>query len=101
MQYLRGVGRLPKIAACLAALVYTTAMSGAFVAGLDAGLVYNEFPLMGGQGIVVLQANTHRCADSNYCQLFLRVHGIFEHEINRGAEMAELRAEQPCRDGSL
>jgi len=31
------------------ALVFVTAMSGAFVAGLDAGLVYNEFPTMGGR----------------------------------------------------
>ncbi|GJJ07389.1 hypothetical protein Clacol_001591 [Clathrus columnatus] len=29
-------------------LVGLTALSGAFVAGLDAGLVYNEFPTMGG-----------------------------------------------------
>ncbi|KAF3223103.1 Cytochrome c oxidase assembly protein cox15 [Orbilia oligospora] len=28
-------------------LIFTTAMSGALVAGLDAGLVYNEFPMMG------------------------------------------------------
>ncbi|ODV88772.1 hypothetical protein CANCADRAFT_61886 [Tortispora caseinolytica NRRL Y-17796] len=28
-------------------LVFLTAMSGAFVAGLDAGLIYNEFPYMG------------------------------------------------------
>jgi len=28
--------------------VFLTACSGAFVAGLDAGLVYNEFPTMGG-----------------------------------------------------
>lgn len=33
------------------ALVFITAMSGAFVAGLDAGLVYNSFPYMG-EGIV-------------------------------------------------
>ncbi|KAK0191300.1 cytochrome oxidase assembly [Armillaria mellea] len=33
----------------LAALVFLTALSGAFVAGLDAGLLYNEFPLMGGR----------------------------------------------------
>lgn len=32
----------------LTALVFLTALSGAFVAGLDAGLLYNEFPLMGG-----------------------------------------------------
>ncbi|KAE8419090.1 cytochrome oxidase assembly protein-domain-containing protein [Aspergillus pseudocaelatus] len=31
----------------LAALVFVTAMSGALVAGLDAGLIYNEFPTMG------------------------------------------------------
>lgn len=31
----------------LALLVYITAMSGGFVAGLDAGLIYNEFPYMG------------------------------------------------------
>ncbi|KAF1809304.1 cytochrome oxidase assembly protein [Eremomyces bilateralis CBS 781.70] len=33
--------------AAVAALVFTTAMSGALVAGLDAGLIYNEFPYMG------------------------------------------------------
>ena len=33
--------------AALCALVFTTAMSGALVAGLDAGLIYNEFPYMG------------------------------------------------------
>jgi cytochrome c oxidase assembly protein subunit 15 len=31
----------------LALLVFTTALSGALVAGLDAGLIYNEFPYMG------------------------------------------------------
>ncbi|WRT70824.1 uncharacterized protein IL334_007823 [Kwoniella shivajii] len=30
-------------------MVFLTAVTGAFVAGLDAGLVYNEFPLMGGR----------------------------------------------------
>jgi len=33
----------------LTAMVFVTALSGAFVAGLDAGLLYNEFPLMGGR----------------------------------------------------
>ncbi|KAI8592124.1 cytochrome oxidase assembly protein-domain-containing protein [Geranomyces variabilis] len=32
-------------------IVFLTAMTGAFVAGLDAGLIYNEFPYMG-DGIV-------------------------------------------------
>merc|ERR1712000_157959 len=31
----------------LALLVFVTAMSGGLVAGLDAGLIYNEFPYMG------------------------------------------------------
>lgn len=31
----------------LAALTFLTALSGAFVAGLDAGWIYNTFPLMG------------------------------------------------------
>ena len=35
----------------VASLVFVTAASGAFVAGLDAGLVYNEFPKMGGRWI--------------------------------------------------
>ncbi|POR35192.1 Electron transfer protein 1, mitochondrial [Tolypocladium paradoxum] len=34
-------------ALALAALVFATAMSGGLVAGLDAGLIYNEFPKMG------------------------------------------------------
>lgn len=33
--------------AALCVLVFVTAMSGALVAGLDAGLIYNEFPYMG------------------------------------------------------
>lgn len=33
--------------AALALLVFVTAMSGGLVAGLDAGLIYNEFPMMG------------------------------------------------------
>jgi len=33
----------------VAGLVFFTAISGAFVAGLDAGLIYTDFPYMGGQ----------------------------------------------------
>jgi heme a synthase len=36
-----------KSVAGLGLLVFTTAMSGGLVAGLDAGLIYNEFPYMG------------------------------------------------------
>ena len=38
---------LRKYAHITSALVFFTAMSGAFVAGLDAGLVYNQWPKMG------------------------------------------------------
>lgn len=41
-----------KVAAgAMTGLTFVTAMSGAFVAGLDAGLYYNEFPYMG-EGLV-------------------------------------------------
>ncbi|PBP20219.1 cytochrome c oxidase assembly protein [Diplocarpon rosae] len=36
-----------KSVAGLAILVFTTALSGGLVAGLDAGMIYNEFPRMG------------------------------------------------------
>lgn len=36
-----------RLIGALAVLVFCTAMSGGFVAGLDAGLIYNEFPYMG------------------------------------------------------
>ncbi|XP_068875898.1 heme A synthase COX15 [Aphelocoma coerulescens] len=39
--------RLRKYAHGTTALIFLTALSGAFVAGLDAGLVYNSFPKMG------------------------------------------------------
>jgi cytochrome c oxidase assembly protein subunit 15 len=32
-------------------MIFITAISGAWVAGLDAGLIYNEFPYMG-EGLV-------------------------------------------------
>ncbi|RKP03187.1 hypothetical protein CXG81DRAFT_9845 [Caulochytrium protostelioides] len=37
----------------LMALIFTTALTGALVAGLDAGLVWNEWPTMGGEGSYV------------------------------------------------
>ena len=53
----RGVGvrgsnpGLRRLAIFVIALVSLTVMSGAFVAGIDAGLSYNTFPLMGGQWV--------------------------------------------------
>ncbi|KAF9224321.1 COX15-CtaA-domain-containing protein, partial [Gyrodon lividus] len=43
------VKRFTRQSRALTVLVFLTALSGAFVAGLDAGLLYNEFPLMGGR----------------------------------------------------
>lgn len=39
--------RLKKLAHASKGLIFLTAVSGAFVAGLDAGLIYNTYPLMG------------------------------------------------------
>jgi len=38
--------KLKKFVSCLVVLIFITIISGAFVAGTDAGLVYNSFPLM-------------------------------------------------------
>jgi len=47
----RVTGNIRTFAWILLALVFTTAMSGGFVAGLKAGFAYNTFPLMAGQWI--------------------------------------------------
>lgn len=47
-----------------AGMVFFTASSGAFVAGLDAGLVYNEFPTMGGR----LVPPTDELLDTRYAK---------------------------------
>lgn len=44
IQYTKSIGRVKKLAHTSLALVFVTAISGAFVAGLEAGLVYNSFP---------------------------------------------------------
>ncbi|CAG8467811.1 1687_t:CDS:2 [Dentiscutata erythropus] len=41
------LNRFRSLAICAAILIFLTSMSGALVAGLDAGLIYNEFPYMG------------------------------------------------------
>eukprot|EP01133_Synstelium_polycarpum_P003817 gene3817-4405_t len=43
--------RVVKAAPITAGLIFVTAMSGAFVAGLDAGLVHNTFPKMSGEWV--------------------------------------------------
>jgi len=44
---------LRRFAGVLVGLVFLTAVAGAFVAGLNAGLAYNTFPLMGGRVVPV------------------------------------------------
>lgn len=44
IQYTKAIGRVKKLAHSSMALTFITALSGAFVAGLEAGLVYNSFP---------------------------------------------------------
>ena len=41
-------GGLPRAAAAIVAVVFLTLLAGGFVAGLNAGLTYNTFPLMDG-----------------------------------------------------
>jgi len=43
------LNRLRRLAMSTKSLVFITALSGAFVAGLDAGLTYNSYPLMAGR----------------------------------------------------
>ncbi len=40
---------LKRLASTIVVLTFVTVFSGAFVAGLDAGMAYNTFPLMGGR----------------------------------------------------
>jgi len=44
----KGSGRLRRLSAWFVGFAFLTIMSGAFVAGLNAGLAWNTFPLMGG-----------------------------------------------------
>ena len=48
---LQSVAKFSGMAMGVKALVFLTAVSGAFVAGLDAGLVYNSFPDFAGRAI--------------------------------------------------
>jgi len=46
----RAVRKYARTVRSLSIFVFCTAMSGALVAGLDAGMIYNEWPTMGGEG---------------------------------------------------
>ena len=58
------VGRYRNLVRLAGGMVFFTAVSGAFVAGLDAGLVYNEFPTMGGR----LVPRTDELMDPRYAK---------------------------------
>ena len=60
----------------LTGLVYTTALSGALVAGLDAGTVYSEWPLMGGQ-VVPQEYQFGNLSDDTSVQFNHRWLGMF------------------------
>lgn len=49
--------RFRTLAHMMGGLIFLTAMTGGLVAGLDAGLIYNEFPWMGGPGCLVPPAS--------------------------------------------
>lgn len=56
------LSRFRKLGTALFGLVFLTAMSGGFVAGLDAGLIYNSFPYMG----ETIVPPTSELFDANY-----------------------------------
>ncbi|KAI0996909.1 Electron transfer protein 1 [Podosphaera aphanis] len=58
------LARFRKSAFVLFGMIFTTALSGAFVAGLDAGLIYNQFPSMGDG----LHPPKDELLDPSYCQ---------------------------------
>ncbi|XP_022203325.1 cytochrome c oxidase assembly protein COX15 homolog [Nilaparvata lugens] len=59
-------------------MVFLTALSGAFVAGLDAGLVYNSFPLMG-NGLIPSDILSMKPAITNFTENPTTVQ--FDHRI--------------------
>jgi len=63
-----GGARVRSAGMALTALAFATAISGAFVAGLDAGKAYSTFPLMGG-----------RLVPAGYAQLDPWYRNLFEH----------------------
>ncbi len=71
-------GPAPGWAAALLVLVLITIFSGAFVAGLDAGMAYNTFPLMGGR----LVPEAYLAYDPPLSNLFENVAAVqFNHRI--------------------
>ncbi|KAF2397007.1 cytochrome oxidase assembly [Trichodelitschia bisporula] len=68
--------------ALITGLVFTTAMSGALVAGLDAGLIYNEFPWMG-QGLTPPKAE------------------LFDPRYSRHSDGSDLLWRNACENPSL
>ena len=75
---INGVKGLRWAALSLLALIFLTAFSGALVAGLDAGLTYNTFPLMDGEWI----PNGMYDMQPTYLNLFENVTTVqFDHRV--------------------
>ncbi|BFZ58813.1 Cytochrome c oxidase assembly protein cox15 [Savitreella phatthalungensis] len=75
--------RLRHFTIALGILTYLTAMSGAFVAGLDAGLIYNDFPYMGNSyipptGELVIGLPSLNAESSTAARI---IHNMFENPV--------------------
>ncbi|KAF8916807.1 cytochrome oxidase assembly protein-domain-containing protein [Mucidula mucida] len=76
-------------------MVFLTAMSGAFVAGLDAGLLYNEFPLMGGRlappSDELLDPRYSKKSDRPATLTYFGIAALYLQSLRRGALPAATR----------
>ncbi|GAA5824279.1 hypothetical protein JCM5353_007005, partial [Sporobolomyces roseus] len=64
----RTAGRVRAVVTGMSGLVFLTAFSGAFVAGLDAGLIYNEWPTMGQDSFLNLSPGLSELKKDFYCR---------------------------------
>lgn len=97
-----GIGGLRYMTWVLVALVFVTALSGGLVAGLDAGLAYNTFPLMGGrvipEGMFSLQPVTRNLFENLITVQFdHRVLATLVFCVTLGLWVWSLRRQPPTR----
>jgi cytochrome c oxidase assembly protein subunit 15 len=76
------VRRLRTVALVATSVVFTTVFSGAFVAGNEAGLVYNEWPWMGGTGRLVPTDLIHPYLEPKWRNIFENSTAVqFDHRM--------------------